>query len=360
MQGSFGIVRQDGKYALKHSSTYSAVFMEIFISRRVKSPYIIEIPYAKLLPDGIETMMPWYPIDLLRVQRRLDISACEMCFKHIAIALDHIHALGIIHCDIKPANILYDQNEGKFVLADFGISQICRGVPMTQTIVTYTYRPPEINTADNATIYGTSVDMWSFGATMYCLFTKCDIVPLLEKEPACLRDELIKIFKTTEAEFDTLNAQYVTNILRERWNHTDFYLDIVARCLLPEPLARIRAPQILELLDIEPFQAHITIAGTLSRDMDLDVTVNLPDDLIFSCTIEVMNFAQTLYQKYIDRHGLNPDDCINKYICIYISSQLWMEYPGKIFKRIKKIFEASKLNFTDELNRFLTAIQIAI
>ena len=360
MQGAFGTVRQDGEYAVKKSSIHSAIFMEIFISRRVKSPYIIDVPYAKLLYDGVETMMPWYPIDLLHAQNRMDISTCELCFKHIAIALDHIHALGIIHCDIKPANILYDPEDGKFVLTDFGIAQICRGVPMSQTVVTYTYRPPEIDTAGAAKIYGTSVDMWSFGATMYCLFTKCDIMPILKNEPTCARDTLIGVFKTTDAKFDTLGVKHVIDVLKTKWNHTDFYLDIVAQCLLPNPLARIRAARVVELLNAEPFQAHITIAGTLSRDLDLEVTVNLPDDIVFSCTSEVMNFAQSMYQKYIDRHGMTSQDCVNKYICIYISSQLWMEYPGKIHKRIKKIFDGDKIDFIDELNRFLTAIQLAI
>ena len=44
-------------------------------------------------------------------------------FEEIATGLMHLHGKGVFHCDIKPGNILLDQDD-KPRLADFGQSRL--------------------------------------------------------------------------------------------------------------------------------------------------------------------------------------------------------------------------------------------
>lgn len=39
-------------------------------------------------------------------------------------ALFHVHELNVVHRDIKPSNFLYDVEEKKGVLVDFGLAQV--------------------------------------------------------------------------------------------------------------------------------------------------------------------------------------------------------------------------------------------
>lgn len=86
--------------------------------------------------------------------------------------LEHCHSRGIIHRDIKCANLLVN-NEGILKIADFGLSNFFNPVSrqqLTSRVVTLWYRPPELLLG--ATEYEQSVDMWSVGCVFAELFLK--------------------------------------------------------------------------------------------------------------------------------------------------------------------------------------------
>jgi eukaryotic-like serine/threonine-protein kinase len=78
-------------------------------------------------------------------------------------ALGHIHAAGIVHRDVKPANVLVAR-DGRAMLTDFGIAQLEDATRMTKTgqvIGTLAYMAPEVQHGERATpqsdLYSTGV-----------------------------------------------------------------------------------------------------------------------------------------------------------------------------------------------------------
>jgi [calcium/calmodulin-dependent protein kinase] kinase len=73
----------------------------------------------------------------------------------------------IIHRDIKPPNILIDENDD-VKLADFGVSEIVDKSGMTKRRAgTNCFLPPEVFL--QKTVEGKKVDIWSMGVTLYKL-----------------------------------------------------------------------------------------------------------------------------------------------------------------------------------------------
>jgi serine/threonine-protein kinase len=85
----------------------------------------------------------------------------------IAPALDMAHARGVIHRDLKPGNILLDEDDNPYI-ADFGIAKLVEGsaaFTSTGIVGTPTYMSPE-QARGNVALDGRS-DVYALGAMLY-------------------------------------------------------------------------------------------------------------------------------------------------------------------------------------------------
>ncbi|XP_056329582.1 proto-oncogene serine/threonine-protein kinase mos [Danio aesculapii] len=105
-----------------------------------------------------------------------DLLPIEKCIKYsmdIARALQHLHAHGVVHLDLKPANVLLSE-QGVCKIADFGCSFKISSTSDTVTHLneiggTFTHRAPELLKGEEVC---PRVDVYSFGITMWQLLTR--------------------------------------------------------------------------------------------------------------------------------------------------------------------------------------------
>ena len=144
---------------------------------RLSHPHIVPIHSVGEGPDGLVYFVMAY-VDgeslgaKLKRRGRLPPDEARRIMQETADALGAAHALGIIHRDVKPDNILLEGSRGRVVVTDFGIakalSSTTGGATLTATgvaIGTPHYMSPE-QAAGDREIDGRS-DIYSLGVVAY-------------------------------------------------------------------------------------------------------------------------------------------------------------------------------------------------
>ena len=163
--------------------------------------------------------------------------------KGILQALVHAHGSGILHCDLKPANVLLDADlEPR--LCDFGQSRLsCEQAPALGTLF---YMAPE--QADLQAVPDARWDVYALGAVLYHLI--CGVPPHRTPETE-RRIESATSLDERLTEYRRLVRDGVKPSAHRRMRGVDRRLaEIVDHCLEPEPAKRFaNAQAVLDALD---------------------------------------------------------------------------------------------------------------
>uniref|UniRef100_A0A8C8HUR6 Ribosomal protein S6 kinase n=1 Tax=Oncorhynchus tshawytscha TaxID=74940 RepID=A0A8C8HUR6_ONCTS len=147
--------------------------MERDILAEVNHPFIVKLHYAFQTEGKLYLILDFLRGGDLFTRLSKEVMFTEEDVKfylaELALALDHLHSLGIIYRDLKPENILLDE-EGHIKITDFGLSKEAtdhdkRAYSFCGTIE---YMAPEVV---NRRGHTQSADWWSFGVLMFEMLT---------------------------------------------------------------------------------------------------------------------------------------------------------------------------------------------
>lgn len=160
---------------LRPSLVDDAEFMERFRREAEAVGPIVHPNIVRVLDWGTSDDGPFIAMELvpggtlrglMRTRGRLDERAAADVAAQIADGLEAAHLRGVLHRDLKPDNILLDEN-GRPKLADFGIARLAAATALTRTgelLGTPRYLAPEQMTGE---VVDERVDVYALGVILY-------------------------------------------------------------------------------------------------------------------------------------------------------------------------------------------------
>jgi serine/threonine protein kinase len=143
---------------------------EAQLAGRLSHPNAVAVHDVVVL-DGLPNVIMEYVAGTTLADRIADgpraPSEAAALLAQVAAGLAAAHGIGVVHRDVKPANILID-GHGTAKLADFGIARADSHPGLTQSgmvVGTVAYMAPEVARGSLAV---PASDVWSLGATLYC------------------------------------------------------------------------------------------------------------------------------------------------------------------------------------------------
>ena len=186
-RGGFGVVYRCAQHSLDRTVAVKVLTADLddanlerfmreqrAMGRLSGHPNIVNILQIGATPSGRPfIVMQYHPhssLDaLIRKRGPLDWSRALRLGVKVAGALETAHRAGILHRDVKPANILLTEY-GDPQLTDFGIARIAGGFETRAGFIAGTpaFTSPEVLSGAPATV---ASDLYGLGATLFCALT---------------------------------------------------------------------------------------------------------------------------------------------------------------------------------------------
>ena len=238
-------------------------------------PHIAELIDAGVAPNGEPYLVLEHVegehIDEYCDKRGLDLDARLYLFLDVLSAVTHAHANLIVHCDIKPSNVLVRNHDGQVKLLDFGIAKMladdtnsaaATSLTLESGGLTPQFAAPEQVTGVAVT---TATDVYELGVLLYLLLTgqhpvgpgplsSAELVKaIVETEPPRASDTIAsadrkmvaekrgttpeKLHRQLRGDLDTILQKALKKVPQERYGSVVAFADDLRRYLKHEPIS---------------------------------------------------------------------------------------------------------------------------
>ena len=164
------IYRQSGASAREAEVANQRAMREARLSAQLQHPHAVAVFDAVEQDGQLWLVMQFIPsvtlAALLQEAGPLEPDEAAKAGAQVASALAAAHALGIVHRDVKPGNILIAE-DGSALISDFGIARVLGDATLTSSGMihgTPAYLAPEVARGNEANF---ASDVFSLGSTLY-------------------------------------------------------------------------------------------------------------------------------------------------------------------------------------------------
>lgn len=142
-------------------------FRELLVLRQLRHEHVVRLRDAVMQVTELFLVLELAECDLEHAIRYNLLSSTEQqrVAEHLLAALSYVHGLGLMHRDVKPANVLLEGLQGdlKARLCDFGMVQHSKAKAFSEYVGMRWYRAPEVLLGHT---YGCGADVWSYGCVV--------------------------------------------------------------------------------------------------------------------------------------------------------------------------------------------------